>query len=311
MKETIAFKNNGGFWESRYSFASSCIAWVKDILLTSPVASPAATEEQGSDPSSGVAISWRHDESAGTNNSFFGSCAVPSGVQVAFNDNPSANKMYKAFSLESPDYRSLEKDAVSFFVVNNSTGNAIPKNIKPRALKEKGGILYGSVGDQIAVVSLSNVELMGVCSFVDPNGEFFILDGSMQSSFSGGEVIFTSNPTQDFGTGNNLPLASNYNSSFNSFSVFFQPTEESLVTFIEGLEEAQGETYSQPTNLTFGLNGSHDLAVGEPVFAVYLDKNGEQPKGQFADLAILFGSEDFEVYAINVDYEPTALDHNG
>ena len=112
MKETIAFKNNGGFWESRYSFASSCIAWVKDILLTSPVASPAATEEQGSNPSSGVAISWRHDESADTNNSFFGSCAVPSGVQVAFNDNPSANKMYKAFSLESPDYRSLEKDAV-------------------------------------------------------------------------------------------------------------------------------------------------------------------------------------------------------
>ncbi len=252
-------------------------------MLTSPVASPTATEEQGSEPSSGIAISWRHDESADTNNSFFGSCVVSSGVQVAFNDNPSANKMYKAFSLESPDYRSLEKDAVSVFVVNNSTGNAIPKNIKPRALKEKGGILYGSVGDQIAVVSLSNVEYMGVCSFVDPNGEFFTLDGSMQSSFSGGEVIFTSNPTQDFGVGNNLVLTSNYDPDSSSLS----------------------------NSLSFGLNGTHDLVVGEPVFAVYLDKNGEQPKGQFADLAILLGSEDFEVYAINVDYEPTALDHNG
>ncbi len=283
MKETIAFKNNGGFWESRYSFASSCIAWVKDILLTSPVASPVATEEQGTEPSSGVAISWRHDESADTNNSFFGSCAVPSGIQVAFNDNPSANKIYKAFSLESPDYRSLEKDAVSLFVVNNSTGNAIPKNIKPRALKEKGGILYGSVGDQIAVVSLSNVEYMGVCTEIDGGNTFFSVDGSVPSTFSGGEVIFTSNPTQDFGVGNNLVLTSNYDP----------------------------DSISSSDSLSFGLNGTHDLVVGEPVFAVYLDKNGEQPKGQFADLAILLGSEDFEVYAINVDYEPTALDHNG
>jgi len=284
MKETIAFKNNGGFWESRYSFASSCIAWVKDILLTSPVASPTATEEQGSEPSSGVAISWRHDESADTNNSFFGSCAVPSGVQVAFNDNPSANKMYKAFSLESPDYRSLEKDAVSVFVVNNSTGNAIPKNIKPRALKEKGGILYGSVGDQIAVVSLSNVEYMGVCTEIDEENSIFSVDGSVPITFSGGEVIFTSNPTQDFENGaDGMFLVSNYDSS----------------------------TTLTVSSLTFGLNGTHDLVVGEPVFAVYLDKNGEQPKGQFADLAILLGSEDFEVYAINVDYEPTALDHNG
>ena len=37
--------------------------------------------------------------------------------------------------------------------------------------------------------------------------------------------------------------------------------------------------------------------------------NGDDPKGQYADMLISFGSEDFEVFALNAEYEAYDLDH--
>ena len=38
--------------------------------------------------------------------------------------------------------------------------------------------------------------------------------------------------------------------------------------------------------------------------------NAEDPKGQTADAVILLGSEPYELYALNVEYSPTDLDHS-
>jgi len=37
---------------------------------------------------------------------------------------------------------------------------------------------------------------------------------------------------------------------------------------------------------------------------------GDEPRGQYCDLTIAFGSEKFEMYAINLNYEMTSLDHH-
>ena len=37
--------------------------------------------------------------------------------------------------------------------------------------------------------------------------------------------------------------------------------------------------------------------------------NGEDPKGQTADAVVTLGSAPYELYALNLDYVPTNLDH--
>jgi hypothetical protein len=38
--------------------------------------------------------------------------------------------------------------------------------------------------------------------------------------------------------------------------------------------------------------------------------NGAPPRGQYAQADIVLGSAPYELYAINVNYEPTDLDHS-
>ena len=82
--KTIAYSNRGGFWKTRYTFFSSCYAFVDRCLIS-------FAKSFVSD------AVWKHDENE-TRTSFYGGGAAGSGVSVTFNENPSQNKVYKAFS---------------------------------------------------------------------------------------------------------------------------------------------------------------------------------------------------------------------
>jgi len=295
MKQTIAFKNSGNFWETRYSFVASCIAWVKDIMVSSPIVAVHGGnfQDAGLSAAEAMSVSWRHDESAPTNNEFFGDEAVSSGVHVVFNANPSANKIFKSISVESPDYRTMTSDATNLFVVNNGTGNSISKTLKPYPLKERGGILYGGIGQQTGK-TVASVEYMGMCTSIQniadipgladeigtEEGQVIFLDGSASSTFSGLDAVLTNNPLTE---------------------------EDPDAPFVPSVPQVE-----VPITYKGGIvaTGPHYCSIDAPVYAMYLANNGDQAKGQFADLAILFGNDDFEVFALNVDYEPTNLDHN-
>lgn len=282
MRSTVSFNNSGGFWESRLSFVSSCMAWINARMVSSPISSLANTPF------------WKHDHNSGTNNSFYGKDPVDSGVSVSFNSNPSANKIYKALSVESPDYRSIFGNHT--FIANNGTKNAIIKEVTINRLVEKGGILYGNIPEQINK-TFSNIEFLGVITNIEiannilfdlgilndvieeypelnTEGLFYIeVDGSGQNIFSGLKPHITHDPIG---------------------SEFVENTLDTICFYNGG----------------YFVKAQADFLEGKPLYAVYQNQNGEQPKGQFADVSITFGSEDFEVYSINVDYEPTNLDHN-
>lgn len=284
MRSTVSFNNSGGFWESRLSFVSSCMAWINARMVSSPISSLANTPF------------WKHDHNSGTNNSFYGKDPVDSGVSVSFNSNPSANKIYKALSVESPDYRSISGN--HSFIANNGTKNAIIKEVTINRLVEKGGILYGNIPEQINK-TFSNIEFLGVITNIqiannilfdigilgdvieeypelNTQGLFYIeVDGSGQNIFSGSKPHITQDPIGSEFVENTLDTICFYNGGY----------------FVK-------------------IQADYDFFEGKPLYAVYQNQNGEQPKGQFADVSITFGSEDFEVYSINVDYEPTNLDHN-
>jgi len=291
MRSTVSFNNSGGFWESRLSFVSSCMAWINARMISSPISSLANTPF------------WKHDHNSDTNNSFYGKDPVDSGVSVSFNSNPSANKIYKALSVESPDYRSISGNHT--FIANNGTKNAIIKEVTINRLVEKGGILYGNIPEQINK-TFSNIEFLGVVtnsSLLNTNldlVEAFLLDADINESILEEYPEFSTQSlfyVEVDGSGQNIFSGSKPYITHDPIGSEFVENTLNTICFYNG---------------GYFVKGSYgdDFFEGKPLYAVYQNQNGEQPKGQFADVSITFGSEDFEVYSINVDYEPTNLDHN-
>jgi hypothetical protein len=71
---------------------------------------------------------------------------------------------------------------------------------------------------------------------------------------------------------------------------------------------SSGTVYYKGGIIITGANTT--LSEGDAVFIGYINSNGDSPKGQYADAVVSLGSDDFEVYALNVEYSPTNLDHN-
>lgn len=259
MRQTVSFSNSGGFWATRLSFVTSCVAWVKQQMVTSPMLSENPL--------------WVHDEKTQTNNDFYGQGPVASGVTIAFNDNPSANKIYKSISIESPDYRNIS--GINTFMPNRGTGNSLPKSFTISNINESGGVLYGGIPPQNEI-TISNTEFLGVITSIvntvsgfEENGPLYVLDGSGSSSYTG---------------------------------------QFALVSTAAGVKDASGSALLNFYDGGFFSEGTHE--VGDAMYLSYTDSNGDQAKGQFADCSLVFGNNDFEIYSINVDYEPTNLDHN-
>ena len=144
MRQSISFNNSEGFWLTRLSYVPSMMAWINQHHISSPQLN--------------VNPFWIHDESATTNNSFYGDEPVSSAVSITFNDNPSENKIYKSFSIETPDINSIS--GVNTFTPNNGTKNSISKTVAITTLKQKGGIMYGGVPG-IQERTVSSIEYLG------------------------------------------------------------------------------------------------------------------------------------------------------
>ena len=262
MRQTVAFNNEGNFWATRLSYTPSMMAWVKQHHVSCPQA--------------GVTPFWKHDESASTNNEFYGEAPVSSIIGISFNDNPSTNKIYKSLSVETPDINKIQGG--NTFVPNAGTGNSTLKSVFVSLLKDKGGIIYGGIsGEQRKTIA--NIQYLGTVvgsrdsiPGLEELGLFNVLDGGGDNSWTGQEAFVTADP------------------------VAFDPSTSVRMT---GVFERG-----------FFNDSSTEFPVGTQLFVVYVDSNGDQARGQFADCLIGFGAGDFEVYSINVDYEPTDLDHD-
>jgi len=84
---------------------------------------------------------------------------------------------------------------------------------------------------------------------------------------------------------------------------------ESAATYSEGLTAM--EMYETWFNETI-TNGGDIYSNGEfLLFSVTPNNiNGDDMKGQTADATVLLGNQPYELYALNVEYSPTDLDHS-
>ena len=286
MRETIAFNNTSNEWVSRYSYTSSCFGWIKDHMVSSPVFT--STQQ----------VLWKHDSNAPSNNSFYGCDPVSSGVSFSFNQNPSANKIYKSFSIESPDLLSWPQangEAIfNTFIVNNGQGNSIKKEVVLNTIKNYGGILYGGVKGTEQIKSNSRVQPIGSISDIIYADDFVEYFGGDPEVAGAGAYVKISGPKSHFTGGDGkLVREANVGAALNEDSGLAPST---IIMYYNG---------------GYFIDTVQSMGVGDAVVIAYRNINSDQPKGQFADVSVVFNTEeDFEVHAFNVDFEPTTLDHN-
>jgi len=144
INKTIAFSNKGGFWKTRYSFISACFGFIDKLFFSSPTR---AVDGE---------VCWEHNKNNTPKNKFYGGLPIASSLSVTFNNQPSSNKIYKSFSLEGTSNIS----GLNSIIVNNSSDDTQRKNANISLLEERGGIMYGDVG-QIQKVTGTNVKAVG------------------------------------------------------------------------------------------------------------------------------------------------------
>ena len=280
---TIAFNNTQNYWSTRYSFIASCIASIKDHMVTAR----ANPSDQN--------IIWKHDESGNGNNNFYGEQST-SLIGVTFNDNPSQNKQYKSLSIESSD--AVNVQGINTFTTNG--GPALDKSTVVRRLTERGGVVYGNIGTESRITN-SNVRFLGIVESVSDLTDVFSSDVIEQLGFS-------ETPTAKFIKLNNIQ-----HSAYSASNPSRLLQQDQLQQF--ELDPTVGLPFGGDDFVGI-FNGGVITSIptqpneGTPLFIGYVDINGEAPKGQIADCFVTLGSNDFEVYALNVEYSPTELDHS-
>lgn len=297
---TIAFNTKTGDWRTRYSFLPNCYGFLNKLFFSS-------------DETIYENITWLHNSDDAPRTSYYGK-VYGSGISVTFNDNVSANKIYKSFSLEGSNNITGE----NYFVVN--TDNSPDKRYSLGRLKDKGGILYGHIGQAQNMMAGGNLELVGVIDvalvgasdgligLTITTTENDLLPSSADSLYILGEpqddgsIIFTSL----FG-----PLESTISSGF----IEFTPIDlASIGSNPDNLEFAVSTFNGQPfKTIAFNTDqGVPENPSGKLLFEVNPSNIfGDEPRGQYAEAIISLGSRPYELYSLNVDYEPTNLDHSG
>ena len=301
--KTIAYSNSGGFWKTRYTFVSSCYAFVDRCLISFNKAFTSAPV-------------WKHDDNGVARTNFYNGGTDGSGIAVTFNENPSQNKLYKAFSLESTN----NVAGLNIFTVNNSSNLTQRKEIEVGVLEDRGGIMYGHIGRE-TVASGANVKLVGRIVSQSLNDQDEAVGYVMQFAEGGKSNLFNypGNLTKFFIY--NASTGAYFTNDLDATTPTPPLTYAGLAANLTLSNTEQGaDGFANTTENSIFLNGDlidplddEGNPIAGPFFLYSISPeaiNAEDPKGQTADAVILLGSAEYELYALNVEYSPTDLDHS-
>ena len=280
MKKTLAFDHEGGFWKTRYSYVASCYAWIKKMFVSSPIQTTNAK------------ALWKHDANAETNNEFYGAPPVPSMIALTFNDAPSDMKIFKSISVETTDLRSLSS-ALNTFRTNVGTKNSRIQSVTIGPMSEKGGVIYGHMptSDDLTLMSFE---------YLGASGEETNVNQRLIDQYSGITNSWTFAEIFD----KQGSAGSDANSILVIDPSFYKESPE---------EALLSDDFTVRDNyIFFPPDKSMGLKLGDPLFLLSTNNvNSDQARGFYAEAELVLGSEDFEVFSVNVDYEPNPMGPNG
>ena len=295
--KTIAFDNALKVWKTRYSFTPTNYAYLDKKMLT------------GRENNTADELAWLHDVKGATINNFY-NVQHHSELKTSFNKDLSANKIYKSLSLEGTENL---KGGASKFLANNTSQKSQARDAAVGKLSEKGGILYANLGRNPKTTG-SNLKLAGVVT-----GAEQIFTGANTGQTKYGFAYNSSLYLLKIDFINGFNLSSNLfdiHIGTESTSVFHQPNSEPDSELNAKLPNGlivQSETDFISAAVSL-LNTEAEAGTLNYVYVRTPNSvNGSDPKGQYADIELEFGTlgtEDFELDILNLNYEHTRLDHS-
>jgi len=255
---------------------------------------------------------WRHN--TGAFNDFYDS-VVGSQFSVSFNQKPSENKILKSISVEGTS----NSTPLGVLVANNSTVAGQAKQSNVMAFDDHGGIMYGVI-EGLARNSTANINYVGslrgniIGGFeqinVIPNddqasvtvsGRFTYHDGGQSYVTDLSKYLIRISVTDNDVTTN--PLVSNsLEDQTNTLTGDFGDV-------LDNIQFDGGSFIINTADVDYAavLSGQSSIQL----FAITpTNMNGDMLRGQYADAVFSFGSADWEVFAVNLEYEPTTYDHS-
>lgn len=147
------------------------------------------------------------------------------------------------------------------------------------------------------------------------NALFFGSGQSFYNSTSGASLTLSSNTTSTTVTGTkvaNIAVSQDVEDP-TVFAPHYDPDNNGTAVLRGREVKLTAASSDQATAFKTAL-GAVQASVGvtEKIFLYEMsleDINGSPPRGQYAQLNVSLGSEPYELYALNLNYEPTDLDH--
>lgn len=317
--ETIAFSTKSLDWKTRYSFQPLHYARSGTDLISF----------SRSGEEAGVHL---HDSSDEYNK--FYETTYPSKLSVITNNNPSATKIYEAFSFEATKGGWSTK-------FTTETGEKQEGSVIPEFLVEKEGKFYSPVPQDELNIKVAT-KLVGESTVgeitkdsIKISGRLFSIPGSyigfvipkviegtpnsqaqiLYSSQNLGELIVFSN-REGGGVFNikNLQIAEDAFgwavSQFLPYITEYEPYSNSLT-----VSDLYSGLLYQRIKDHFGFSDEDLVALEDYPVKIFsfsnIKQNGEDMRGEFMKIDIeRSGTDYYELFAINVDQHQTKLDHS-
>jgi hypothetical protein len=297
MPTTIAYSNKGGYWKTKYTWFASFMEKVGRKFFTSSIDGASTLTDY---PSSLV---WKHNLNDDAKRTNYYDEVGGSGVSVSFNDRVSSNKIYKSISLEGTS--NIQDESFNTFVVNADNNPA--KQFSMGRIKDKGGILYGHIGLSNTLLDGSNVKVIGSAdvSSLEEGPLDAIVFESGDYNFRQKTESVTNNSKFLFFSNNSF-----YNLDFQEVSLSEGSSFAEVSADIASLSSSADGSVSFEKVDGFNMLLNPGLQTVNVIEITPQEINGAPPRGQYAQADIVLGSQPYELYAINVNYEPTDLDHS-
>lgn len=349
VEQTIAFDNSRGHWKTRYSFISSCFMGLDKLFLSTPRSSTQNMDNgliwlhnmpnsynsfYDVDYSSALAVTFNGAQEQGSSKVSMNKIFKSFSIESTNNINASSSFQVSNATLGTPGESSYSVSPLTFrggayygdigqeIRISGSNIKAIGKISSVQPAEDVPGLLVDAFGNDV-VINLSSTQTLlafEIERFTSNNPIPSSTNVKLFRSFINSEGVSTAQ-------------------QFRSISIDYSPLNAILGETYESNDNFNNPTIGYDQTLTYGdLLSSTDLSfkkgnyilvvastadtghvpyetmegVDEFLFALTPGGvNGDDPKGQYADVSIALSAGPWEIYSLNVEFEHTDYDHSG
>lgn len=310
---TFSFSHTGNYWKTRYSFEPNHYTQIDNALLS--YTENTVVDDMTPDVAVMQETVWKHNSSAVPLNNFYGD-QYGSYILLSSNQDPSAEKVFNALSLESNqnvftsavltnvDLQGFsETPAQQSSVIERFTpkeenlyADITPSIFNSTANLRPIGLVKSRTSDSVTVYGMiDNIPTGAIPVFVNTFDESTILRAAVETS--GGSTASISSDLQPFD---------------GSIPNFLNNVLQNSVSFMQSANIYQNETV---INIGGGgvLSGSY-VVPGQTRLMALLDPavHGDAMRGKYLLVSLStkpgMGDRPFELYAVNVEYSHSNLD---